>query len=65
MITYKDKTFCSRKGCPKTACKSNLANVDWSFGLPVAVRDKWKKDRKGCPKKEPELLESEVKDEQG
>lgn len=39
MITYKDKTFCSRKDCKAYSCPLNLAHVDWSWGLPVSVTD--------------------------
>ena len=55
MITYGDRTFCMRQGCTKKSCKSNLSNVDWSFGLPVSVADFWGKSDK-CPKKEPAMM---------
>lgn len=52
MITYKDMTFCLRKGCGRRTCPRNLVHVDWSFGLPVSVADFWGK-RSECPVLEP------------
>ena len=56
MIVYKDMSFCARKGCKVHTCRLNLANVDWSVGLPVSVVDFWGKS-KDCPETEPEKLE--------
>ena len=60
MICSKDMTFCARNGCGRKSCPNNLANVDWSFGLPVSVADFWGKSDK-CPVKEPELLKGFMK----
>lgn len=65
MIVYKDRCFCAREGCPVKSCSRNLAQVDWSFGLPVSVRDFWGKGSK-CPTEEPEMMkkfEEEPEDE--
>lgn len=56
MIAYKDMSFCARLGCNVTSCPRNMANVNWSFGLPVSVADFWGKSDK-CPEKEPKMLE--------
>lgn len=55
VIVYKDMCFCTRKGCPIKTCPRNLAQVDWSAGLPVSVSDFWSK-RPECPSFPPDMM---------
>ena len=62
MIVYKDMSFCARKGCGVKSCPRNLANVNWSLGLPVSVADFWRKSDR-CPVEEPERIDFKYEEE--
>lgn len=62
MITYKDMTFCLRKGCPMKRCPRHLVHADYAFGLPVSVADFWG-EWDLCPSKEPQKMTAFQKSE--